>query len=167
MPIRPARAVPPALKPTIDDEDAVALASARVPSRAGAYEVGYKKPPKATRFKAGESGNPKGRPRHSKNFNTVVAEAMNERVSVRTAKGERRLSRLELMVMKAVEMASKGNMRAIQQLAIWFQQANPDPQPGADEQPDDAPLSPADEATLQAFRELVAAELSASDGEEV
>ena len=31
------------------------------------YDVGYGKPPKDTRFKPGQSGNPKGRPRGSKN----------------------------------------------------------------------------------------------------
>ncbi|WP_171213043.1 DUF5681 domain-containing protein, partial [Ruegeria sp. HKCCA5839] len=31
------------------------------------YDVGYGKPPKGTRFKPGQSGNPKGRPRGSKN----------------------------------------------------------------------------------------------------
>jgi len=31
------------------------------------YEVGYKKPPKNTRFKPGKSGNPSGRPKGSKN----------------------------------------------------------------------------------------------------
>ena len=30
------------------------------------YEVGYGKPPKGTQFKAGQSGNPKGRPKGSK-----------------------------------------------------------------------------------------------------
>ena len=29
---------------------------------APSYEVGYRKPPAASRFKRGESGNPKGRP---------------------------------------------------------------------------------------------------------
>lgn len=28
------------------------------------YEIGYKKPPKATRFQKGFSGNPKGRPKN-------------------------------------------------------------------------------------------------------
>jgi len=32
-----------------------------------AYEVGYGKPPKQTRFAAGKSGNPKGRPKGAKN----------------------------------------------------------------------------------------------------
>ena len=32
------------------------------------YEVGYGKPPAATRFKPGQSGNPRGRPKGSKNI---------------------------------------------------------------------------------------------------
>ena len=32
-------------------------------SAEGDYEVGYGKPPKHSRFKPGQSGNPKGRPR--------------------------------------------------------------------------------------------------------
>jgi hypothetical protein len=31
------------------------------------YEVGYGKPPESSRFKPGQSGNPKGRPRGAKN----------------------------------------------------------------------------------------------------
>ncbi|MGK7651962.1 DUF5681 domain-containing protein [Roseovarius sp. B08] len=31
------------------------------------YEVGYAKPPANTRFKPGQSGNPKGRPKGAKN----------------------------------------------------------------------------------------------------
>lgn len=33
----------------------------------GAYDIGYAKPPKATQFKPGQSGNPKGRPKGSRN----------------------------------------------------------------------------------------------------
>jgi hypothetical protein len=38
----------------------------RQPPAAG-YDVGYGKPPKATRFQPGTSGNPRGRPRGSRN----------------------------------------------------------------------------------------------------
>jgi hypothetical protein len=38
------------------------------------YEVGYAKPPARTRFKPGQSGNPKGRPRGSKNARPSLSE---------------------------------------------------------------------------------------------
>lgn len=39
-----------------------------------AYEVGYGKPPVHTRFKRGQSGNPRGRPKGSKNRKPAVTE---------------------------------------------------------------------------------------------
>ena len=150
----------------MNEEQDAAASSEPTRSRSGDYQVGYKKPPRATRFKPGQSGNPKGRPKHAKNFRTIVSETMSERVSVRTSKGERRLSRAEVLVMKMVELAGKGNLKAIQQLFVWFQQATPDSPAAEPEQ--DLALTPADELTLAAFRELVAADLSNSvhlDGE--
>lgn len=47
------------------------------------YEVGYGKPPKATQFKKGQSGNSKGRPRKSENVRTLLRETLNQRVQVR------------------------------------------------------------------------------------
>ena len=46
------------------------------------YDVGYGKPPRHTRFKKGQSGNPRGRPSGSKNLATVLSEALNELVIV-------------------------------------------------------------------------------------
>ena len=46
------------------------------------YQVGYGKPPRHTRFKRGQSGNPRGRPREAKNLPTLLTEALNERVIV-------------------------------------------------------------------------------------
>jgi hypothetical protein len=37
------------------------------------YKVGYGKPPKATRFKPGKSGNAKGRPQGSRNLASDLA----------------------------------------------------------------------------------------------
>lgn len=38
------------------------------------YEVGYGRPPVATRFKAGQSGNPSGRAKGTRNLTTVFNE---------------------------------------------------------------------------------------------
>ena len=46
------------------------------------YKVGYKKPPLHTRFRKGQSGNPRGRPRGSKNLSTLLTDALNEPVVV-------------------------------------------------------------------------------------
>ena len=47
------------------------------------YEVGYRKPPKTTRFKAGKSGNPKGRPKGSTNLATDLSAELSEQITVR------------------------------------------------------------------------------------
>jgi len=54
------------------------------------YKVGYKKPPLHTRFRKGQSGNPRGRPKGSKNFSTLLSEALNEPVVI-TEDGRRRM----------------------------------------------------------------------------
>jgi hypothetical protein len=45
------------------------------PGDGGAYEVGYCKPPRAHQWKRGQSGNPKGRARGSRNFDYAKAHA--------------------------------------------------------------------------------------------
>jgi hypothetical protein len=44
------------------------------------YAANYRKPPIHTRFKKGQSGNPRGRP--AKNLAALLAAALNEKVTV-------------------------------------------------------------------------------------
>jgi Family of unknown function (DUF5681) len=52
-------------------------------SKACTYQVGFAKPPSATRFRKGQSGNPAGRPRGSKNISTIVEQELEQRVVIR------------------------------------------------------------------------------------
>ena len=75
--------------------------------------VGYRRPPVNRQFKPGQSGNPRGRPKGSKNFPTMFAEAMSRPVTVRDKKGKiRRLSKQELMVEVMVNKALAGDPKA-------------------------------------------------------
>ena len=46
------------------------------------YDVGYGKPPKHTRWKKGQSPNPKGRPKGSKSLRTLFAEEFAREITV-------------------------------------------------------------------------------------
>ena len=49
------------------NDQSKALKKKAAANRPDSYEVGYAKPPAATRFKPGQSGNPRGRPKGAKN----------------------------------------------------------------------------------------------------
>ena len=56
------------------------------------YRVGYGKPPKATQFKRGRSGNPKGRPKGSRKLASDLADELEEKITVREEGRSRRIS---------------------------------------------------------------------------
>ncbi len=93
-----------------DSTSAVRESSAR--ERVDDYEVGYKKPPKRTRFKRGRSGNPKGRPKGAKNLRTELAEELQERVLIREGGKPRRVSKQRAMLKRLAEKALQGDTRA-------------------------------------------------------
>ena len=82
----------------------------------GDYEVGYKKPPRHTRFRQGRSGNPNGRPRHARNLLTDLHEELQQRITVREGGTERRISRQRAVVKRLLEKALKGELGAVTRL---------------------------------------------------
>jgi hypothetical protein len=74
--------------------------------------VSYGNPPMKRRFKSGESGNPKGRPRGSKNRKTIIRKIANEMHTVTENDRRRRLPTLELMVLALRNKAATGDVPA-------------------------------------------------------
>jgi hypothetical protein len=82
----------------------------------GDYAVGYGKPPRHTRFKRGQSGNPRGRPRGAKNLSTLLNEALNEPVVVTENGGRQRITKRKAAFKQLANEAAKGNLRAVKLL---------------------------------------------------
>ena len=84
----------------------------------GDYEVGYGKPPVATRFKPGQSGNPKGARRKVRpsNLGEAVEAALMRRQTVMIDGKRKRMSRLEIMAERITLDAAKGDLEAQREL---------------------------------------------------
>ena len=74
--------------------------------------VGYGRPPVASQFKPGASGNPKGRPKNSKNLKTLIRESMTAKISIQEGPNSRQVSKIEGVVLRQLQNALKGNDRA-------------------------------------------------------
>ena len=85
--------------------------------------VGYGRPPMMTRFRPGQSGNPRGRPKGARNLSTVLAAALSERVAITENGRRRRITKLEAAVKQLVNRAASGEARATQ-LLLALVQAN-------------------------------------------
>lgn len=90
---------------------------------AGQPRVGYGNPPEHSRFKKGESGNPRGRPKGSQNLATVLARILRETVTIRENGRRKKITKLEHSVQQLTKKATAGNLRALQQLMALVRSA--------------------------------------------
>ncbi|MGE4173791.1 MAG: DUF5681 domain-containing protein [Methylocystis sp.] len=87
--------------------------------RNGEYSVGYGRPPQHTRFRPGRSGNPKGRPKGSKNFHTVFAEELAQSVTLIENGKRKKMPKARALVKQSINKALGNDPRAT---AIVFDQ---------------------------------------------
>jgi hypothetical protein len=78
-------------------------------------KVGYGKPPKHSQFKKGQSGNPRGRARGTKNSSTLFNEALDEEVVMTTENGRRRkITKREAMFKQLANRSAQGDLKVMQ-----------------------------------------------------
>jgi hypothetical protein len=76
-------------------------------------KVGYGRPPKANQFKAGRSGNPRGRPKGSRNLTSVLREQFYETHAKVTLDGKQMsLPKVEIACRQQVDKAAKGDTKS-------------------------------------------------------
>ncbi len=80
------------------------------------YEVGYGRPPTDTRFKPGQSGNPKGRPRQQKTIAALLQQALSKKVRIQENGVTKSLPAEQVALMQLANKAAKGDLRALKLL---------------------------------------------------
>jgi hypothetical protein len=85
-----------------------------------AYETGYGRPPKNRQFAKGKSGNPRGRPKGSKNFTTIFHDVGRQKIKVTDNGVTREITKFEASAMQLLNKAASGDMRALNTLVAWL-----------------------------------------------
>jgi hypothetical protein len=97
-------------------------------NNASGSEAGYGHPPVNTRFKKGQSGNPKGRPKGSRGLATILNRALSERVVINEGGRRKTVTKLEAAVKQVTNKAASGDPVASRQLFTLIQIIEQQPQ---------------------------------------
>lgn len=128
--------------------------------------VGYARPPRHSRFKPGQSGNQRGRPKGSLNFTTDLKNTLLAPVALNDGGKPRRVTTQKAALLRLREKALKGDVRALDKFLSLAMAMS-------DNTAQDAAKTPSvdDQAILEAFRQQILADATAAalrqrDGED-
>jgi hypothetical protein len=107
--------------------------------------VGYKQPPKGHQFRPGQTGNPNGRPKGTRNFKSDLREELNEITSFREGDRDISISKQRALIKRVVASAIDGDTRSIATLMSFCARA-------FGEDNDDQQQAPEDREIAQAFK---------------
>ena len=128
------------------------------------YEIGRGKPPRHAGFQKGRSGNPKGRPKGSKNLATLLNQALDEKVYVTEDGVRRRVTKRELVIKQLVNKSATADLRAIKQLTDIVERV--EPRTGASQAPAEPPqLTATDREVIELFVARLRRQIAAENAE--
>jgi Family of unknown function (DUF5681) len=111
------------------------------------YDVGYGRPPKQHQFKAGQSGNPSGRPKGVRSLKSDLRDELAELVAIKDGNKTIELTRQRAVLKAVVKSALEGDLRAANIVLNLCSDALAS---GANSPPDEMDLDPADQAIAEA-----------------
>ncbi len=82
----------------------------------GLDSVGYGRPPRHSRWQPGQSGNPKGRPKTSRDADTLLRNALLETVTAKENGRAQKMTTVEAILTRLVNNAAMGDHRSIKLL---------------------------------------------------
>lgn len=88
------------------------------------YEIGKGKPPKKNQFKPGQSGNPKGRPKGSKNVHQVLSKILKEKITITDAGKKMVVEKLEGAMRVLVNKSFEGRPQSLKLLTDMLKDAD-------------------------------------------
>lgn len=98
-------------------------------------EAGYGKPPKNSRFRKGESGNPTGRPKGTKNLVILLKKSLQKKVVINENGVRKTITKGEAAIIQLVNKATLGDLAAFRLLSALVTSADTtdptDPSKGA------------------------------------
>jgi hypothetical protein len=124
------------------------MAKKRKMARATAQKGGS--PPTHTQFRKGTSGNPRGRPKGSKNLSTYLLEAARDQVTATVGGKTRTISKLQATTMQLATKAAGGDQAAIGRFLDWVDEMETR---AASVKPSQFPLSAPDIEVIRAVYE--------------
>jgi Family of unknown function (DUF5681) len=123
-------------------------------------KVGYRKPPSHTRFKPGQSGNPRGRAKGVLNFATDLKRTLQAPITLNDRGKTRNVTTQKAVLLRLREKALKGDGRSLDRLLEYARIYDT----GTTAAPSDIGCAD-DQAILDAFREeVLAAERANTSG---
>ena len=113
----------------------------------GEYKVGRGRPPLHTRFKKGQSGNPRGPRPRVKNLPALLVAALNEPVVASADGDSRQITKREAVIAQLVDMSTGADLRAMKMLIDMLKDI--EERAGTAPLPKASPLTPADEEVVE------------------
>jgi len=77
------------------------------------YEIGYRRPPHHSKYPKGKSGNPTGRPKGIKNFQTEIQEELNARLAIVENGKRKKIKKRKAIAKQLVNKAVAGDPKVI------------------------------------------------------